>query len=534
VRARTRNLVLAVSTLLLGGVGPLSAPSPAAATVTRLCYGYSSCASAGMSAAGYASANGTMYWRMYSGHNCTNYAAYRMVLSGLPNERPWTGSGNATYWGTSMASITDHTPMVGSVAWWKAGVYPAGSAGHVAYVERVISPDEIIVSQDSWGGDFSWARITRTSSGWPSGFVHFNDVRIQNVAQPTITGRPRVGALLTATTGAWSPNDVTTTYQWRAGGQDIPGATSSTFRLTEAQLDQRVRVRVTASEPGYPTTTVASPATERVSTGSLQSTTAPSIGGEPRVDATLTADPGEWSPAPDSLTYQWLADGSPLPGADQPSLTPDPSLVGKALSVTVTAHRSGYADVPATSAATAPVARAQLTLRRAPAVAGTPQPGQTLSLDIGSAAPDATPHVVWLRSGEPVPGATATTYRVTTEDLGSRLRARVRWTRPGYATTWTRTTATPRVRVAPRVELTTTPSAGRVTFTTTVTSPDTSPDGTVRVWSDGALVGEGALTDGVATTRVTGLSSGEHRFRVVVSRTLTTTRLALVRRVDVP
>ena len=62
-----------------------------------------------------------MYWRMYGGHNCTNYAAYRMVKAGLPNTRPWSGGGNATYWGTSMKSLTNATPRVGAVAWWKAG-----------------------------------------------------------------------------------------------------------------------------------------------------------------------------------------------------------------------------------------------------------------------------------------------------------------------------------------------------------------------------------------------------------------------------
>ena len=63
-----------------------------------------------MGNAGYAQANDKMYWRMYSGHNCTNYAAYRMVRSGMPDERPWSGGGNATYWGTSMPEITDDIP----------------------------------------------------------------------------------------------------------------------------------------------------------------------------------------------------------------------------------------------------------------------------------------------------------------------------------------------------------------------------------------------------------------------------------------
>ena len=47
-----------------------------------------------MSDAGYGAANATSYWRMYTGHNCTNYAAYRMVKSGMANVRPWSGRPN--------------------------------------------------------------------------------------------------------------------------------------------------------------------------------------------------------------------------------------------------------------------------------------------------------------------------------------------------------------------------------------------------------------------------------------------------------
>ena len=146
-----------------------------------------------------------MFWRMYAGHNCTNYAAYRMVRSGLPNERPWSGGGNAEYWGTSVPNLTDSVPRVGAVAWWRANAGPAGSSGHVAYVQRVVSANEIVVSQDSWGGDFSWAKITNSDGYWPSGFIHFNDVKLRNIARPTISGTHKVGATLTAWPGTWRP-----------------------------------------------------------------------------------------------------------------------------------------------------------------------------------------------------------------------------------------------------------------------------------------------------------------------------------------
>ena len=111
----------------------------------------------------------------------------------MPNVRPWSGGGNAEFWGTSNAGITDQTPTVGAVAWWRANASPAGSAGHVGYIERVVSPTEIIVSMDWWGGDFTWARIIKGGGSWPSGFIHFNDRTLTSTAAPVVSGTPRVG-----------------------------------------------------------------------------------------------------------------------------------------------------------------------------------------------------------------------------------------------------------------------------------------------------------------------------------------------------
>ena len=102
-----RLLLHALGSLVLA-LAVLTVPSPAGAAITRLCTGYTSCANAGMGSAGYAQASGQMYWRMYSGHNCTNYAAYRVIKNGYSSTRPWDGSGNATYWGT--ADVEHHRP----------------------------------------------------------------------------------------------------------------------------------------------------------------------------------------------------------------------------------------------------------------------------------------------------------------------------------------------------------------------------------------------------------------------------------------
>jgi len=487
-----------------------------------------------MSSAGYAQANGRMYWRMYSGHNCTNYAAYRMIQNGMSSERPWSGGGNATYWGAYMINITNQTPTVGAVAWWRAGVYPAGSSGHVAYVERVVSPTEIIISQDAWGGDFSWARVTKSGSGWPSGFIHFNDVKMKVTEKPAITGEPKVDSVLRATPGTWKPGSVTTTYQWRMGGDDIAGATESTLTVTKSMIDKRIKVRVTASKSGYATRTAGSEPTGKVLPGVLKARTAPTLGGEPRVDETLTADAGDWSPTPRRLRYQWLADGEPMEGAIDPTLTATPALVGKAMSVRVTARRPGYTPVSVTTAASEPVARGVLEADGSPEVTGDLRPGEKLRVTVPTVSPDASRVLQWTRDGEPIADATGKVYELTNTDLGHRVRARLEWTRSGYTTLVQLTEQPDLVRTLPDLDVDLERGEGRLVIRATVSAAglDTVP-AVVRVRAHGDLVAEKTLKNGTAVLRLTDEKAGTRRYRVVALGTDVTERVAVERVVTI-
>ena len=205
----------------VSGPGVAVTASPASSNGV-ICAGFASCLSAGYPNSGYSTARVNMYWNMYSGTNCTNYAAYRMVRTGYSTTRPAAltiGLGNAMYWGVAFPSITNRTPMVGSIAWWKANAPGAGSAGHVAYVERVVSPTEIIVSESNWGSEFDWRDIKSTGM-WPSGFIHFKDVQVMPTAAPVISGTAQVGAALTVSNGRWNvegPHQ----YQWVANNVPI-------------------------------------------------------------------------------------------------------------------------------------------------------------------------------------------------------------------------------------------------------------------------------------------------------------------------
>lgn len=526
------------------GAAPASPPATKAGALDRdggepsavfkrsayLCMGYQACRDAGMGNGGYASNNKTMYWRMYAGHNCTNYAAYRMVKSGLPNERPWSGGGNATYWGTSMPRITDDTARVGAVAWWRANTGPAGSAGHVAYVERVVSADEIVISQDSWNGDFSWAVVTRGSGNWPSGFVHFNDKPLVNAAVPEITGTAKVGAVLSTTPGAWRPAAVDVAYQWLADGQPIKDAAGATLKLTRARLDQQITVRATASQLGYPTTSATSAATEPVQPGQLRNLEAPQITGEAKVASSLTLSPGTWTPEP-TLSYQWFADGEPIADATGTTLDLGPELVGRTIDARVTADRVGYSPVTVSAAPTAPVAPGTFTVVTAPRLQGVPRLGESLTVDPGAftpADPGVQVAIQWLRDGEPVADATGTTYQITNLDLGARLSARVTLSRAGYTSTTLETPRSARVKTDPRIRLEVESGPHRIRVRVSVTAAGVAEVAGPVVVRLAGVSRELTLRHGAATVTFKDLAPGWRTMTVryagsdTVSRAVTT------------
>lgn len=445
-RSSRRHALLTAVALLLAVAGLLGSsvltPLPPAQaepleaaessrTTSYLCTGYVGCAEAGYSHFGYRAASSEMWWRMYSGHNCTNYVAYRLVKNGMSAERPWDGTGMAYNWGRANRSITDDTPMVGSVAWFDAydGV---GSSGHVAYVQKVISNRKIVISEDSWGGDFHWRTITKDGGGWPTGFIHFADRSVAVERAPAVTGTPRIGETLTADTGAWRS---ATSYdvQWLSAGSPIEGATGTTLTVTKPMLDTRISVRVTATAKGYVDGTATSDRTTLVRRGLMSSGAAPAITGTPRVDEVLTLSRGSVSPTADDSTVAWYADGVLVEGATGNRLTLGQEHIGARITADVTYRKDGYQALRAATEPTPVVEAGRFTVTEPFTLGGKPQVGQTLSVSPGSYTPaGAAVTYTWLRGGEEIEGQSGPDYTVTGADLGQQLSVRVDLTHPGY------------------------------------------------------------------------------------------------------
>jgi len=247
----------------------------------------------------------------------------------------------------------------------------------------------------------------------------------------TVSGEARVGARLQVDPGQWSPSPVALTYQWRADGIDLPGETSSALTISPDQRGKRISVAVTGTRPGFDAITIASPTSQAVSAGRIDSGV-PTITGTPRVGETLTATPGVWAPGAVELAYQWTADDVPIVGATTRSLTLTGAEAGASISVTVTGILSGYDTVAAESAATTPVVSIPVTPGK-PSLAGAPRVGSELTVDPGPWIPStATFTYQWYADATAVPGATAAMLTLDESLVGKTVSVAVTGRAKGY------------------------------------------------------------------------------------------------------
>jgi surface antigen len=341
-----------------------SATSPAAAQTT-ICSGVSvkdvqKCDS------GWAANMHFMHWRMYSGHNCTNYVAYRLKRDGVP--QPPYRLGNADTWAPNAKRNgvrVDNKPEVGAVGAWPG-------RRHIVYVEEVGS-NYLITSEDNWPGYYPKGmyrkiKVFKGERAYPTQFIHFKGKSTINGPLPTVSGTPEVGSTLTAKAGTWSPSDVTLKYQWLRDGVIIAAATKTSYTLTSQDVGHRITISVTGSKPGLASRTASSQPTgevapkddEETPSKVIQSAT-PTVSGTAKRGRTLTGDPGDWGPTGVQLTHEWVRSDGTVVATGTTSYKVRTVDLGHTLSFRVTGSKKSYEAVTKTSRPTETV-RATSTL----------------------------------------------------------------------------------------------------------------------------------------------------------------------------
>ncbi|WP_051218385.1 hypothetical protein [Nocardioides insulae] len=114
-------------------------------------------------------------------------------------------------------------------------------------------------------------RLTVTVTGRKAGYTTASATSPARVvakgalsaAQPTITGKAKVGKILKARAGRWTAG-TRLSYQWFANGKVIKQARKATLKLKTAQRGKRITVKVTGAKSGYATAIKVSKRTAKV------------------------------------------------------------------------------------------------------------------------------------------------------------------------------------------------------------------------------------------------------------------------------
>jgi prepilin-type N-terminal cleavage/methylation domain-containing protein len=271
-----------------------------------------------------------------------------------------------------------------------------------------------------------------------------------NTTAPTVAGTTQEGALLTAGHGAWtSPTTVSYSYQWQtdagAGWGDVPGETAATYTVKTADIDNRLRVQVMATNTAGPAT-ASSAQTNVVVPAPATSTALPTITGTVREGQTVAATNGTWTSSRTlTYAYQWLSCNAAglactaISGENSQSYVVRAQDIDQTLEVQVTATNGG-GQTAAFSAPSTLASAAAPQSTALPTVSGAAVEGQTLTVSNGTwtSSRAITYSYQWqYSSGGPyvdVAGETAATYLVKDTDVGLSFRARVTATNSGGAT----------------------------------------------------------------------------------------------------
>jgi hypothetical protein len=128
---------------------------------------------------------------------------------------------------------------------------------------------------------------------------------------PTITGTARAGEVLTAHNGTWDNAPTSFRYRWLRCNQNgnscvLLAADGDTYRVAQADVGHRMRVRVTAvnADGATPARSLASDVVAP-NAAPLTNTARPTITGTARVGDELAATEGTWTGNPTSFAFQW-------------------------------------------------------------------------------------------------------------------------------------------------------------------------------------------------------------------------------------
>lgn len=155
----------------------------------------------------------------------------------------------------------------------------------------------------------------------------------------------------------------------------------------------------------------------------------PTVGGDPIIGQTLTANTGTWTSGT-TLAYQWFRGTKAISGAISSSYTVTSSDIGSQIKLRVIGTKVGYVTTTKYSPATGKIVKTAT-----PTIVGSPAVGSTLSVNKGSWSSGLSFIYQWFADGSAITGATKDKFTPTDSQADQAISVQVTGSRKGWVTT---------------------------------------------------------------------------------------------------
>nr|WP_246416235.1 carboxypeptidase regulatory-like domain-containing protein [Nocardioides luti] len=346
--------------------------------------------------------------------------------------------------GNTLSTTTTGWPSTSTVTnQWKRDGAPIDGATGATYVLTPADANKAItVTQTADRPDF----VQEVGRGGPVDFTAATatsaPTNVSKADAPTdtvkaaITGTGKTGQVLTAVAPTWSIGGVTTSApQWKRDGAPIAGETGATYTVVAGDVGKAITVTYTGTKDGFLDGTSTSDPKTIAQGDAPTASTAAAITGSGKTGQVLTAVAPTWSlGGVTSSAPQWKRDGAPIAGETGATYTVVAGDVGKAITVSYTGTKPGFADGASTSGPVTIVKGDAPTPTTPAAISGSGKVGQALTATAPAWSPTGvtTSAPQWFRDNVAIAGETGTTYTVLAGDVGKAITAKYTGTKAGF------------------------------------------------------------------------------------------------------